>query len=191
MYNLGKNNSLLEPWLFMESLLTKTLQKIYSMSIPVRISTSLSDNQSYPQVCIQACHDYRVFNNFRRNPIYNKILEHVSEKQGAEYLKIISNDPDILSAITNFKPNDNYGNPRMYEYPNIGMISPSTLRYIKVLTDIKKHFQTADNLNICEIGVGYGGLCRVINAYSKPATYCLVDIQPALDLTKNFWITTS
>lgn len=167
-------------------MLRKLFQRIYSISIPVRISTSLSDNQTYPQVCIQASNDYRFFNNFRRNSIYNQILEHVSEKQGSEYFQIISNDSEILAAINNFKPNDNYGNPRMYEYPNIGMISPSTLRYIKVLTDIKKHFQTLDTLNICEIGIGYGGQCRVINAYYKPASYCLVDIQPALALAQRF-----
>ena len=67
-----------------------------------------------------------------------------------------------------------------------GMISPSTLRYIKVLADIKNNFETADQLDICEIGIGYGGQCRIINAYFKPATYCLVDIQPALALTKRF-----
>lgn len=170
----------------MKHLLTKILQKKYVMSVPARISTSLSDNQAYPQVCINASNDYRFFNNFRRNPIYNQILEHVSEEQGHKYLQLISNDSDILASINNFKPNDNYGNPRMYEYPNIGRISPSTLRYIKVLADIKTHFQTVDNLDICEIGIGYGGQCRVINAYYKPATYCLVDIQPALALAQRF-----
>jgi hypothetical protein len=170
----------------MKHLLIKILQKIYIMSVPKRISTSLSDNQAYPQVCIQASNDYRLFNNFRRNPIYNQILEHVSEKQGSEYLQVILNDLDILAAINDFKLNDNYGNPRMSEYPNIGMISPSTLRYVKVLADIKTHFQTVDNLNIVEIGIGYGGQCRVINAYYKPATYCLVDIQPALALAQRF-----
>lgn len=150
------------------------------------ISTSLSDNQAYPQVCIQAANDYKSFNNFRRNHIYNDILEHVSEKQGNEYIQVISRDSDILAAINSFKLNDDYGNPRTFEYPNIGTISPSTLRYIKVLADIKGHFQTADNMDICEIGIGYGGQCRVINAYCKPATYCLVDIQPALGLAQRF-----
>lgn len=170
----------------MKQLLAKAFKKMYLMSIPRRISTSLSDNQAYPHVCIEASNDYRFFNNFRRNPIYNKILEHVSERQGKEYLPLISNDPDILGAINNFKPNDDYGNPRMYEYSGIGLISPTTLRYIKVLADLKKHFQTLDNLSICEIGVGYGGQCRVLNAYYKPATYCLVDIQPALALAQRF-----
>ena len=107
--------------------------------IPKHISTSLSDNQTYPQICIKSSNDYRSFNSFRRNPIYTQILEHVSRAQGKEYLQLISNDSDVLSMIKNFKKNDDYGNPRMYEYPDIGMISPTTLRYIKVLVDLKKY----------------------------------------------------
>ncbi|MFH2047237.1 MAG: putative sugar O-methyltransferase [Pseudomonadota bacterium] len=170
----------------MKNLFTKIFKKRHAKPVPKRISTSLSDNQTYPQICIDASNDYRLFNNFRSNPNYNKILEHVSEKLGQEYLDIISNDPEILSAINDFKPNDIYGNPRMYEYPGIGSISPTTLRYIKVLADLKKYFHRLDDLSICEIGVGYGGQCRVINAYYRPSTYCLVDIQPALALAQRF-----
>jgi putative sugar O-methyltransferase len=170
----------------MKNFITKILQDMNIMSIPRRISTSISDNQAYPQVCLQASNDYRAFNNFRRNSIYNQILEHVSEEQGQEYLDLISKDPDVLNTIDRFKSNDDYGNPRMYEYPPIGMISATTLRYIKVLVDLKINFETLDNLNLCEIGVGYGGQCRIINAYFKPATYCLVDIQPALALAQRF-----
>lgn len=155
-------------------------------SVHEHISTSLSDNQVYPQVCITASHDYKVFNSFRRHPGYTQILEHVTKELGSEYLRILSNDPDIFAKMNIFKLNDNYGNPVMYEYPNVGLISPTTLRYIKVLADIKKYFHTADNLNICEIGVGYGGQCRLINAYYKPASYRLVDIQPALALTQTY-----
>ena len=150
------------------------------------VSTSISDNQIYPQVCVQACNDDNAFNNFRRNPIYNEVLEHVSQYQGTQYLQEISKDSNILSKINDFKSNDDYGNPRIYEYPNIGFFSPTTLRYIKVLTDIKKYFHTINNLDICEIGVGYGGQCRIINTYYKPNTYCLVDLQCALSLTKKF-----
>ena len=170
----------------MKDLLTKVLKKIYIMSLPAHSSNSLSDNQAYRQICLQASHDYRFFNNFRRNRIYNHILEHVSEKLGDEYLQVILNDSDIIAKINDFKSNDDYGNPRMYKYPNIGIRSPTTLRYIKVLADLKTHFQTLDNLNICEIGVGYGGQCRIINAYYSPNTYYLVDIQPAIALAQRF-----
>jgi putative sugar O-methyltransferase len=113
-------------------------------------------------------------------------LEHVSEKQGREYLKLIADDPHIFRMIEKFKANDNYGNPKKFEYPEIGLISPSTLRYIKVLVDLKKHFQSIDNLSLCEIGVGYGGQCRILNAYYKISAYCLVDIKPALSLAQRF-----
>lgn len=44
-----------------------------------------------------------------------------------------------------------------------------------------------DDFNICEIAVGYGGQCRIINAYFKPARYCLIDIKPALALAQRFF----
>jgi len=166
--------------------LSRIIKRLYAASIPVRTSTSLSDNQAYPQVCTQASHDYRLFNNFRRNSTYNQILEHVSEKQGSEYLRLLASHPDILAAIEIFKMNDKFGNPKMHEYPKVGKISPSTLRYVKVLSDLKLHFKTVDNFNIAEIGVGYGGQCRVVNAFYKPATYCLIDIKPALDLAQRY-----
>jgi len=151
-----------------------------------RVSTSISDNQTYPQICLQASNDYNLFNRFRRNRIYNRVLEHVSEELGREYFALISKDKDILGAMNNLKLNDSYGSPRMYEYPGIGMVSPTTLRYIKVLADLKEIFRSLDNMNLCEVGVGYGGQCRIINAYYKPSHYTLVDIQPALSLTQRF-----
>ena len=149
------------------------------------VHPAYTSNSSYSQVCAEAASNDSSFNNFRRNPIYNQILEHVTKEFGSEYLKIISGDPDILKAINALKMNDNYGNPEKHLY-SVGAVSPTTLRYIKVLVDIKKLFKTVDGFNMCEIGGGYGGQCRIINAYFKPASYCLVDIPPALALSKRF-----
>jgi putative sugar O-methyltransferase len=146
----------------------------------------LSDNQAYPHFCLQASHDFRVFDSFRRNPIYNQILEHVSRHQGHEYLRILSRDPVVMEHIDAFRANDDWGNPRVYGYPDVGTFSPTTLRYIKVLADLKAHFRTLDGLRICEIGVGYGGQCRVVNALFQPSAYWLVDIQPALSLAQRY-----
>jgi len=164
----------------------KLLRKVKFISLAQRMSTSLSDNQAYPQVCLDASNNYKLFNNFRRNSVYNQILEHVSEDQGQKYLDILSKDHELLKSIGDFTANDDYGNPRVFVYPVVGRFSPSTLRYIKVLADLRVHFKTLDNLNICEIGVGYGGQCRVINAFNAPSSYCLVDIQPALALTQRY-----
>ena len=170
----------------MRRTLVRILQRLQPTTVPRRISTSLSDNQAYPQVCLQAANDYRFFNEFRTNSVYNQILEHVSEQHGGEYLRLIAQDPEVLGAIESFKANDEYGSPRMYSYPGVGKISPTTLRYVKVLVDLRRLFQSLDGFAICEIGVGYGGQCRVINALHRPASYRLVDIQPALGLAQRY-----
>lgn len=170
----------------MKKMLASILRGILETPIEKNLSTSLSDNQTYPQACLRATNDYRHFNNFKRDPAYTQILEHVSEEQGKDYLDLISKDKDILGKMDLFKANDDYGNPVTFEYPGVGHVSPTTLRYVKVLSDLKRHFGTLDNLNICELGVGYGGQCRVIDAYFKSKTYCLVDIQPALGLAQRF-----
>ncbi len=64
----------------MIKLLIKIFQKLKIKNLTQKISTSLSDNQQYPQVCLDASNSYKSFNNFRRNTIYNQILEHVSEQ---------------------------------------------------------------------------------------------------------------
>lgn len=52
-------------------------------------NSSLSDNNSYPAFCKNASIDSAMFENFRHNPIYTQILEHVSYEIGQQYLDII------------------------------------------------------------------------------------------------------
>ena len=149
------------------------------------MSTSISDNQIYPNFCIKASTDLSVFSNFRRNNHYRKILEHTSYEDGIDYLIEISKSKiEIEKHLKQFKQNDLWGNPELYDYPKIGKISPSTLRYLKVFTDLMLIFKKLDELKICEIGVGYGGQCRIINCATSPSEYVLVDIKPALMLTQ-------
>ena len=89
-------------------LVSKVFQKMYLRATSRNNFTSLSDNQVYPEICLQASHDYTVFTDFRRNPIYNEILEHVSEEQGEKYLELITKDAEILKTIDRFKQNDVY-----------------------------------------------------------------------------------
>ena len=163
-------------------IIAKALRKLTGATGP----TSVSDNEAYPQLCLRASKDERVFANFRSSEVYNAILEHVTEEQGRRYLEIIAADAELLGAMDLFRRNDDFGGPRTFEYPAIGNISPSTLRYVKVLADLKSLFGTLDGFDLCEIGVGYGGQCRVINAWFKPTRYCLVDIGPALSLARRY-----
>lgn len=147
---------------------------------------SLSEDHPYAAFCAKAAADAETFAHFRRNPVYNEILEHTTEAQGNEYLRLFSRDAEVTAAIDRFRPNDHVGDPETFEFPQVGRMSPSTLRYIKVLADLKAHFGSLDGLDVAEIGVGYGGQCRVIHGFFRPASYTLVDIQPALDLAGRY-----
>lgn len=66
-------------------------------------------------------------------------------------------------------------------------ISPSTLRYAKVLADLCEHFGDLNSLKICEIGVGYGGQARLaLSKFPKIHTYSFVDLASVLKLTRKY-----
>jgi hypothetical protein len=152
----------------------------------IKTSTSISDNYVYPDFCLKASTNMRVFSSFRRNNTYKAILEHVNANQGQEYLNEINKDPELLKHIDEFKKNDEFGGAELIQYENTGGISPSTLRYIKILSDLKNLFGNLDDMDICEVGVGYGGQCRIVHGLYTPKKYTLVDITPALMLTGRY-----
>lgn len=165
------------------------LYQFKKMLFPVKSAflSSYSDNRSYPDFCNKASLDSKTFADFRTDKNYKKILEHLSKEQGQAYIEEARRlDPDIFKHIALFKENDRYGNPQLFDYPDMGEISPTTLRYIKVLAELVHYFGSLDGLNICEIGVGYGGQCRLINSLYKVDTYTIVDIKPALRLCQKY-----
>ncbi len=152
----------------------------------LRLSSRFSAASIYSDYCLRASLDSVIFHDFRRNRIFNRMLEHVTETQGTQYIIEISKYPDIIRFIDRFKENDRFGNPRLYNYSAIGPVSPTTLRYIKVLCDLMSLSNTLDGMRICEIGIGYGGQCRVINSVFKPSSYSLVDINSVLMLAQRY-----
>jgi hypothetical protein len=108
--------------------------------------------------------------NFKRNNIYNSILEHVNYQQGADYLKLILDEfnIDIEKIIEFSNMNDKIGNPVICDYGKL-KCSPSSLRYIYHGCLIFNHINKVglNNLNIVELGGGYGGLCLCINYFAK------------------------
>ena len=88
-----------------------------------------------------------------------------------------------------FLRSDLIGNPFIGEYTFgdwkiIG--SPSTLRYVKVLIDIVSLFDVDKFKTVTEIGVGYGGQCRVLMNALPISRYNLVDLPEVLALTEKF-----
>jgi hypothetical protein len=144
----------------------------------------ISMNGSYPWFCEAAATNDELFKTFRQNPTYTPILEHLTWYQGFEYISYTP--PELLAQMEEISKNDLYGSPVVGDYAGWGIVSPTTLRYAKVLSDIQKILEGAKDSTICEIGIGYGGQCRLIDRFLPIAEYELVDLPEVLMLAKKY-----
>jgi hypothetical protein len=133
-----------------------------------------------------AADDPLVFARFRRSLIYRDILEHVTKKQGLSYLDEIKRQGTLASELQRLLGSDTVGDPYRYAYGSDGLASPSTLRYVKVASDLAQLFGPLTGMTVAEIGVGYGGQCRVVASAWRISRYRLFDIPEVLALAKRF-----
>lgn len=166
------------------------LSTIY-LSLPlfgdITNSRRLPDFTSYREICRIAVENDSFFAEFKHNGTYRAILEHVSQEDGRKYLDVIARQsPDFLNAIDVFRKNDLIGQPVTYVYNEIGTISPTTLRYLKVASDLNLLFGSLDQKSIIEIGGGYGGQCLILSALYKFKNYTIIDLPEPLALTKKY-----
>ncbi len=148
---------------------------------------SATDNGTYVEAVMNACRDYSAFENFKRHPHYQQVLEHVNEAYGQKYLDIIAKQtPHFLNLIENFRKNDLIGNPFTFNYKEVGQISPTTLRYMKVASDLQLYFGSNIGPKIAEIGVGYGGQLFVIDQVFPYKSCDLYDLPPVLELVSRY-----
>jgi len=153
-----------------------------------KIIDSISANTTYPMVCLNASLDDELFDKFKTIPEYTQILEHTSYDFAKIYLDIIKRDnPQLLNKeyLDKFKENDLLGTPNICNFGDI-TISPSTLGYIKVLSNLIKFFGNLDGFKIAEIGGGYGGQCKIITEYFNIKEYNIVDMHEANQLTNKY-----
>lgn len=153
----------------------------------IRRRTSLADGTDYVAFCDAASRRDDVFAEFRRQRAYTKILEHCTPEHGAAYLQIIeARYPHLVPLLPTFAENDRLGSPLTHDYGDRGVISPSTLRYVKMLGDLEDLFGSLSEMDIIEIGGGYGGQCAIIDRYCGFRSYTLVDLEPCLRLARRY-----
>jgi putative sugar O-methyltransferase len=143
---------------------------------------------NYLNICHQAVTEEDMFQKYRSQNAYKGIVETMNIAQGYGFASEIKGRyPYLLKHIKKFATSENIGSPIVYCYPEIGVdMAPTTLRYIKVLGDLLNTFGSLDDINIVEIGVGYGGQCKIIHDIAHPKSYTLVDFPDALLLSQKY-----
>jgi hypothetical protein len=147
-----------------------------------KVATSITDRPDYLTICQLAATDSNVQNSYKRCREYRLVLEHVSRYQGEQYLQCISDRSSILTNMINISQYE-IGNPIKYHYENVGFISPTQIRYAKILDDLHKLFGTLQEKTIVEVGVGNGGQAVQICNFERVRKYFLVDLPEVLALT--------
>jgi hypothetical protein len=146
-----------------------------------------TDNGVYIRAVENANHNFEAFLNFKRDEDYRYVLEHVCYEQGREYLEILRSEaPDFVENVSRFLINDIVGNPIRFSYEGIGLVSPTTLRYLKVASDLRQLFGDLNGVQVGEIGVGYGGQLLILDQIYEFRRYDLYDLPPVLRLTSRY-----
>ena len=133
------------------------------------------------------------FDAFKADPIYRHILEHVTPTIATNLLeesrkRFNLTDEEMELFILE---NDKIGHPIKEPVPhwNGTLSSPSNFRYIYHSHLILQHLATLNclEIDIVEIGGGYGGLCLALSIYAQKFgitihTYHFIDLAPIISL---------
>jgi hypothetical protein len=154
------------------------------------IATSVSDSAElgYLKSVIDAVANEDKLVNFRADPGYQLVLEHVSISLGQKYLDLITSEynPHPASAIAGLSKLSEFGRPPVHDFSGIGPVSPTILRYVKVAYELDKLFGDLSNLRIGEIGVGFGGQAAVLNKLFGVKNFVAFDLPEVLRLFQIF-----
>lgn len=147
-----------------------------------------SDNGAYVAFVEQAVRDQAVFERFKQSPTYQQILEHTTEEQAGAYLRIIEEQtPELGESLERFGVNDVVGGADVIQFSPKCRLSPSTLRYVKVASDLTALFgDRLHDMHVAEIGVGYGGQRLILDQLYRFRSYDMFDLPPVLALVAKY-----
>lgn len=142
----------------------------------------------YLDACRSAVADDKIFARFKSLQGYKNILEHVTPSQGEGYLRMAleMSEESLLDNLEAFKENDTVGSPDTFSFPQIGKISPTTIRYIKNAFEMATLLKDASIIRIVEVGGGYGGLCKTLSVVCDFDEYILVDLPEAVAVQEKY-----
>lgn len=129
---------------------------------------------------LQACKEAKV-EDFKNDWRFRPILEHCPKYIALSHIENVrKNQPDWLNVKWT---NDNIGDPTIQDL-NGWYGSTSTAQYISVLSNLVELFGTLSNLDILEIGGGYGGQALCILDIFKPKSYTILDLPEVNELQR-------
>lgn len=149
---------------------------------------SLSELDDYLTLCKLASQNTSYFKKFRSCKSYRAILENVDGVAGEELVNAITNLGRTAEEFSHLW-HPEIGRPYTYHVSNLGRISPTELRYSKILCELDLFFGSLNDFSISEIGVGFGGQGGQIMQSNSVREYEFIDLKEPLELVNRYLTT--
>jgi len=146
---------------------------------------SLSELDGYLTICQLASQEEKYFRKFRSCGSYRAILENVDAQSGRAIVETFQHYGKDVKKFSKLWHNE-IGNPYKYHLKGLGYVSPTELRYSKIIVELEILFGNLDQYSISEIGVGFGGQGGQILANFKVKNYEFIDLPEPLALVKRY-----
>ena len=124
---------------------------------------------------------------FKSDPRYRGILEHVSIEEFIECCDILRNTKIDEDLLKKFKENDTIGggvrrNTNLFK----GLIGSGTVKYMAVAYQIRELVKNKKNIRVLEIGGGYGGQIKILADLIDISEVYMIDIPVVLELQEKY-----
>lgn len=138
----------------------------------------------YFSICkeVVSTNNYR---DFKKDSRYNNIVGMSNISQLEYWINIHKNNNAVLFNIESIRKND-ISEPSEIIKTELGMISPSTMRYINTSLEILKYLEISGCNDVLEIGIGYGGLAYILNHFIDIRIFKFVDLDFVKDLADSY-----
>lgn len=148
--------------------------------------TCTDNTENYLSACAKAAEGGSEFSKFRANPYIGAVVETRPAEWAESFLSAAEKSGvSIGDAIVAAGRNDSIGSPTVGQWRNV-LIAGTTAAYICEYAQLMKLFGSLNGLRICEVGVGYAGLCSIIMQMQRPKQYNIYDMPEVLSLAQKY-----
>jgi putative sugar O-methyltransferase len=163
--------------------------KLWDLEVSDRLASknpkSLSELDDYLTLCVLASENDEYFKKFRSCRSYRAILENVDGAAAEKLLSVIQSYGKSGEDFRNLWHSE-IGKPYTYHVAGLGRISPTELRYSKIICELENLFGELNGFRVTEIGVGFGGQgAQILNTFNL-AEYEFIDLAEPLQLVKRY-----
>lgn len=150
-----------------------------------RRRSSITDNGWWSAFCARNAADDRRFARFRRMARHRLIVEATPPAEARQHLeRVLRQTPHYRALFDRFLTLDRIGAPIMTEFAPDVWFAPNTVRYMRYLSDCEARFGNFDGATIVEIGIGFGGQCKIFFDRYRPGKYILIDLPGPIALAR-------